>query len=57
MIWYLAVCQDCEPVLPQPFWTRTESETWANAHSNAAQHHVKLVEERWAAPPPETAAP
>jgi hypothetical protein len=44
--WYLAVCQDCEPILPQPFRDETERDEWAAAHATTG-HRVELREE-WA---------
>lgn len=45
--WYLAVCQDCTPVLPQPFTDPGERTDWATTHNVATGHRVLLtVEER-----------
>jgi hypothetical protein len=39
---HLAVCQDCEPVLPQPFSDEHERDHWAGAHARATGHLVEL---------------
>ena len=52
-IWYLATCQDCTPVLPQPFSDPAERDRWAQVHAGATGHVVELVrEERHHAPAP-----
>jgi hypothetical protein len=30
--WHLAVCESCEPIIPQPFETAEEADVWAEAH-------------------------
>lgn len=46
-IFFIAECQDCEPVLPQPFYGEGERDQWAGAHSSATGHAVgKRVEFR-----------
>ena len=40
MDWYVALCEDCEPVLPQPFRDRVERDTWADKHRTATGHMV-----------------
>lgn len=42
--WYLAVCRDCRPVLPQPFRDEAERDEWAQAHRTTG-HTVELTEE------------
>src|SRR5258708_36266993 len=42
---YLAVCHDCTPVLPQPFYDRGERDTWAVTHAGATDHKVTLMRE------------
>ena len=37
---YLATCQDCVPVLPQPFSDKSERDTWARVHRDATGHAV-----------------
>lgn len=38
--WYIAECQDCEPVLPQPFRSAIDRADWALAHESATGHDV-----------------
>jgi len=38
--WYLAICQDCTPVLPQPFTKEAERDAWAQAHRAATGDRV-----------------
>jgi hypothetical protein len=39
--WYLAVCEDCTPRLPQPFSNPLERDEWVIAHSKATSHRVE----------------
>jgi hypothetical protein len=39
-VWYLAICQDCTPVLPQPFSDEGERDRWAEAHRAATGDRV-----------------
>ncbi len=43
--WYLAECQDCMPVLPQPFSDPGERTDWIVAHRRATGHRVTCREE------------
>ena len=43
--WFLAVCQDCHPVLPVPFTGKGERNTWAAVHRTAAGHRVEQMTE------------
>lgn len=43
-VWYIAECQDCVPVLPQPFTSATERGEWAEAHRRTG-HTVTTREE------------
>lgn len=43
--WYLATCQVCEPVAPQPFRNATERDEWTIAHTFATGHVVVDSEE------------
>ena len=38
--WYLAICRDCAPILPQPFRDRTERDRWVIAHKKGTAHEV-----------------
>lgn len=38
--WYLATCQACTPVLPQPFTDEAERDQWADAHWTGTGHVV-----------------
>jgi hypothetical protein len=44
-IFYLATCQDCEPVLPMPFYDEEERYTWSRRHREATNHVVVHEEE------------
>lgn len=41
--WYLAICQDCTPVLPQPFSDEAGRSAWLVAHRQATGHTVTLA--------------
>ena len=43
--WYLATCQDCTPVLPQPFYDEAERNKWARQHEFATGHRVLKITE------------
>ena len=44
--WFLAICHDCDPVLPQPFRTADARDEWGTTHiRNGHCHTVKLTEE------------
>lgn len=43
-VWYIALCADCLPSLPQPFSSKAERDAWAAAHS-ATGHDVDVHEE------------
>lgn len=45
LTWFLAICQDCEPILPQPFYVQAERDEWAEKHRTATGHRVELVTE------------
>ena len=40
--WYLAVCMDCTPTLPQPFTTESQRNEWATSHIRATGHRVEF---------------
>jgi hypothetical protein len=42
MLWYLAICQDCTPVLPQPFTVEAEWIDWTREHVTSTGHRVLL---------------
>jgi hypothetical protein len=44
-VWYLALCAECSPHMPQPFSTDAERLTWVEAHVNATSHPVIKYEE------------
>lgn len=46
MTWYLAICADCKPLLPQPFSVEKERDEWADQHAEGTGHRVERVEER-----------
>lgn len=37
---FLAVCHDCQPVLPVPFSDEAERDKWLEAHVKGTGHHV-----------------
>jgi hypothetical protein len=37
---YLAICLDCQPILPQPFSDKVERDVWASTHEEATGHMV-----------------
>jgi hypothetical protein len=39
-VFYLAICQDCTPILPQPFSDETERDQWLAAHAGGTGHRV-----------------
>lgn len=39
--WYLAICHDCAPVLPQPFSDPAERDEWARQHQDGTGHNVE----------------
>jgi hypothetical protein len=41
--WYLAICEDCQPLLPQPFRDSAERDAWAKAHAETG-HTVARVD-------------
>jgi hypothetical protein len=41
--WYLAICLDCTPLLPQPFLQREAREEWATIHVIMTGHHVAYL--------------
>jgi hypothetical protein len=43
---FLAICQDCTPILPQPFYDEAERDKWAAAHREATGHRIVSAEER-----------
>lgn len=42
--WFLAGCEDCQPLLPQPFQDRQERDEWADAHAGATGHTVARLD-------------
>lgn len=38
--WWLAECQDCEPVLVQPFRDEADRDEWTTIHSATTGHVV-----------------
>lgn len=42
--WFLAVCEDCTPILPQPFRDRAERDGWKAAHETGTGHTVTAVD-------------
>jgi hypothetical protein len=44
-IWYLATCQDCEPVIPQPFKNPDDRTNWAGKHAKSTGHMVLLEQD------------
>jgi hypothetical protein len=44
-MWYIAECQDCTPILKQPFGKLYEHEAWVKAHVNATGHSVNIWQE------------
>lgn len=42
--WYLAVCEDCTPILPQPFRDPAERDGWKAAHETGTGHTVSAVD-------------
>lgn len=42
-VWYLALCQDCEPLAPQPFVAPDPRDAWAERHHEATHHTVKRL--------------
>ena len=43
--WFLAVCLDCTPILPQPFLTPEARDQWAAIHRSGTGHRVSALEE------------
>ncbi|QXN73615.1 hypothetical protein SEA_AIKOCARSON_47 [Gordonia phage AikoCarson] len=41
-IYYLAICQNCEPQRPMPFEDEGKRDEWAKAHAKATKHAVAL---------------
>jgi hypothetical protein len=41
--WYLAICRDCHPVLPQPFSVQAKRDEWLMAHKQGTGHEVICV--------------
>src|SRR5262245_36886468 len=40
-VFYLATCQDCRPLLAQPFTDKDERDQWMKAHFDATGHTIK----------------
>lgn len=47
--WYVAVCQECQPILPVPFETSTERSKWVEAHVEGTDHAVLVLNQERAA--------
>ena len=45
MVFHIAECQICTPVLPMPFDDRVERDVWLAAHSSATDHAVRVKTE------------
>ena len=43
--YYLAICLDCEPVIPQPFTKPEDRTEWAGQHAAGVGHRVVLDRE------------
>lgn len=43
--WFLAICRDCTPRLPQPFWSPREADRWARAHARGTRHTVERIDQ------------
>jgi hypothetical protein len=43
--WYLAVCRDCKPIIPQPFSDADQRTDWAGKHAKGTGHRVVLDQE------------
>lgn len=39
--WFLALCLDCEPLLPQPFRNESDRGAWVEAHAETG-HRVRI---------------
>lgn len=52
-VWHLAICKDCQPVLPQPFRVEAERNIWRDAHASATGHDVLTATQQGSAPVPE----
>jgi hypothetical protein len=44
-VFYLAICQDCTPILPQPFFDETKRDQWLAAHVSGTGHRVRTAVE------------
>ena len=44
LIYYLAICEDCHPVIPVPFWDAEERDTWVTNH-RAIGHQTRKRDE------------
>lgn len=42
--WHLAVCEDCTPLLPQPFRNPAERDRWSADHATATGHVVTALD-------------
>lgn len=40
-VWYLAICQNCDPQRPMPFTTGGDRDTWRDTHVRATGHNVE----------------
>jgi hypothetical protein len=45
-VFYLAICQDCTPVLPVPFYDKTERDAWVAAHATTGHKIWTATETR-----------
>lgn len=46
MIWYLAICIDCTPILPQPFADQEARAEWVKAHETTGHRIVTREDSR-----------
>jgi hypothetical protein len=47
-VWFLAICQSCEPRAAQPFRNYTDRDEWAAVHAAATNHSVLTpIEVKW----------
>jgi hypothetical protein len=47
-VWFLAICQSCEPRAAQPFRNYTDRDEWAATHAAATNHSVLTpIEVKW----------
>ena len=40
MTWYLAICTQCTPLLPQPFTRPEDRDRWVTGHKQGTGHQV-----------------